>query len=65
MSRLSGQGEEYKAAVSKRIDTVQCRFGDKLRIELENDGTLAWTIAVKAPNQGDFVYYSLMNELHR
>ncbi len=56
------ESAEYQKVVQSKVKSIDCRFGDKLHLELA-DGTLKFTTETEAPNQEDFAKAFLANEL--
>ena len=54
---------ELKAAIGAKVKAVKVRFGLRLKVELQADGTLVYTAAVKGSNQDAFTYHCVMNLL--
>jgi hypothetical protein len=60
MARLCNEAPRFQVR-SSRLAKVQCRFGDDMKIRIENGQTVFLTTR-EAPNQGSFVRTFLLNQ---
>jgi hypothetical protein len=63
MRHVCESSKELRAALPGRVKAVQCSLGDKMRLRLDDAGTLTWTTNKDAANQVDFAKNYLLNEL--